>query len=47
MHASSLWEDLKKRGLQKCLLHYNTKIIITESNNQVLGELLLRKTEGN
>ena len=37
----------KKRGLQKCLLHYNTKIIITESNNQVLGELLLRKTEGN
>ena len=36
-----------KKGVQKCLLHYNTNIIITESNNQVLGELLLRKTEGN
>ena len=26
-----------KKGLQKCLLHYNTKIIITDSNNQLAG----------
>ena len=41
-YQQSMGRLKKKRGL-----HYNTKIIITESNNQVLGELHLRKTEGN
>ena len=37
----------KKKALKKGFLHYNTKIIITESNSQILGELLLLQTERN
>ena len=49
MHASSLGADKKKKkkAHKKSFLHYNTKIIITGSNSQILGELLLLQTERN
>ena len=37
----------QKKAHKKGFLHYNTKIIITGSNSQILGELLLLKTERN
>ena len=37
----------KKKAHKKGFLHYNTKIIITGSNSQILGELLLLQTERN
>ena len=48
MQASSLGADKKKKKAhKKSFLHYNTKIIITGSNSQILGELLLPQTERN
>ena len=37
----------KREAYKKGLLHYNTKIIVTGSNSQILRELLLLKTERN
>ena len=44
--AAVYWKIKKRRGLQKGFLHYNTKIIITESNGQILGKLLVAEDWG-
>ena len=45
MHTSSIGAELyiyiKKEAYKKGLLHYNTKIIITDSNNLILDRGLL------
>ena len=46
MHTISIGAELKKEAYKKGSLHYNTKIIITDSNTQLLDRgLLLPETE--